>query len=184
MPDFPCPGAASLILRALRKARGLAKTPQVTPRQFPKRPIFELMKVPILFVITALAEIGGCYAAYAVLRMGRHPAWLLGSRAAAWFVRLFADVASRGRGRPGLRSLRRGIYCGFRSLDVACRKVGARPLGHYRGHVMPCGRWRHHVRPAFLRKIVTRLRTSFQWREPRQAGPLTTPAYPGHSRVP
>ena len=35
------------------------------------------MTVPPLFTITALAEIGGCYAAYAVLRMGRHPAWLL-----------------------------------------------------------------------------------------------------------
>lgn len=35
------------------------------------------MKTALLFTITALAEIGGCYAAYAVLRMGRHPVWLL-----------------------------------------------------------------------------------------------------------
>ena len=35
------------------------------------------MKITLLFTLTALAEIGGCYAAYAVLRMGRHPVWLL-----------------------------------------------------------------------------------------------------------
>ena len=35
------------------------------------------MKITLLFAITALEEIGGCYAAYAVLRLGRHPAWLL-----------------------------------------------------------------------------------------------------------
>lgn len=45
------------------------------------------MKVPILFAITALAEIGGCYAAYAVLRLGRHPAWFL---AAVLLLGLFA----------------------------------------------------------------------------------------------
>jgi hypothetical protein len=37
MPYFPWPEAASLILRELRKARDSAKTPQVTPRRFPKR---------------------------------------------------------------------------------------------------------------------------------------------------
>lgn len=45
------------------------------------------MRVPILFAVTALAEIVGCYAAYAVLRLGRHPAWLL---AAVLLLGLFA----------------------------------------------------------------------------------------------
>jgi hypothetical protein len=37
MPDFPWPEAASLVIKELRKARDPAKTPQVTPRRFPKR---------------------------------------------------------------------------------------------------------------------------------------------------
>lgn len=45
------------------------------------------MRVAILFAFTALAEIVGCYAAYAVLRLGRHPAWLL---AAVLLLGLFA----------------------------------------------------------------------------------------------
>lgn len=45
------------------------------------------MRVPILFALTALAEIAGCYAAYAVVRLGRHPAWLL---AAMLLLCLFA----------------------------------------------------------------------------------------------
>lgn len=35
------------------------------------------MKIFALFIFTALAEIGGCYAMYAVLRQAKHPAWLL-----------------------------------------------------------------------------------------------------------
>ncbi len=45
------------------------------------------MKITLVFTLTAMAEIGGCYAAYGVLRMGRHPVWLL---AAVLLLGLFA----------------------------------------------------------------------------------------------
>ena len=35
------------------------------------------MKTFLLFAVTAIAEIVGCFAAYAVLRQGKHVSWLL-----------------------------------------------------------------------------------------------------------
>ena len=53
-----------------------------------------------IFPLAALAEIGGCFAAWAVLRNGAHPAWLAASAAAlaafAWLLTLAPpDVAGR-----------------------------------------------------------------------------------------
>ncbi len=45
------------------------------------------MKIFLLFLLTAIAEIVGCYAAYAVLRLGRTSAWFA---VAAVFLALFA----------------------------------------------------------------------------------------------
>jgi small multidrug resistance family-3 protein len=51
-----------------------------------------------LFTVTAVAEIAGCYAAYAVLRLGRHPIWLLAAVAAllvfAWLLTLHPIVGA------------------------------------------------------------------------------------------
>lgn len=50
------------------------------------------MKTFMLFGLTAVAEIGGCYAAYLVLRQGKHPLWLIAATAAlalfAWLLTL------------------------------------------------------------------------------------------------
>ena len=35
-----------------------------------------LIKTTTLFILTAMSEIAGCYAFYAVVRQGRHPGWL------------------------------------------------------------------------------------------------------------
>lgn len=58
------------------------------------------MKTTALFTLTALAEIGGCYAAYAVLRLGRHPAWLMpGVALLALFAWLLTLHPAEGAGR-------------------------------------------------------------------------------------
>jgi small multidrug resistance family-3 protein len=57
------------------------------------------MKTFILFFITALAEISGCFAPYAVLRQGRHPLWLLaGAAALALFAWLLTLHTAEGAG--------------------------------------------------------------------------------------
>jgi small multidrug resistance family-3 protein len=52
-----------------------------------------------LFVVTALAEIGGCYAAYQVVRAGKSPLWLLAGAlslaAFAWLLTLHPTAAGR-----------------------------------------------------------------------------------------
>ena len=58
------------------------------------------MKTFALFAITALAEIGGCYAAYAVLRQGKPALWLLlGIAALALFSWLLTLHPTEGAGR-------------------------------------------------------------------------------------
>jgi small multidrug resistance family-3 protein len=51
-----------------------------------------------VFPLAALAEIGGCFAAWAVLRGGAHPAWLLAGAAAlglfAWLLTLTPGEAA------------------------------------------------------------------------------------------
>lgn len=54
----------------------------------------------VLFPMAALAEIAGCYAAWAVLRQGAHPAWLAAGLGAlglfAWLLTLVpTDAAGR-----------------------------------------------------------------------------------------
>jgi small multidrug resistance family-3 protein len=69
------------------------------------------MKTFILFFITALAEISGCFAAYAVLRLGRHPLWLLpGAAALALFAWLLTLHPTEGAGR---------IYAAYGGVYIA-----------------------------------------------------------------
>jgi small multidrug resistance family-3 protein len=58
------------------------------------------LSASIVFPLAALAEIGGCFAAWAVLRQGAHPAWLavglLALAGFAWLLTLApADTAGR-----------------------------------------------------------------------------------------
>ena len=54
----------------------------------------------VLFFITALAEIGGCFATYAVLRQGKPAFWLLlGASALALFAWLLTLHPTEGAGR-------------------------------------------------------------------------------------
>ncbi len=69
------------------------------------------MKTFILFFITALAEISGCFAAYAVLRLGRPPLWLLpGAAALALFALLLTLHPTEGAGR---------IYAAYGGVYIA-----------------------------------------------------------------
>ena len=69
------------------------------------------MKTFILFFITALAEISGCFAAYAVLRQGRHPLWLLlGAVTLALFAWLLTLHPAEGAGR---------IYAAYGGVYIA-----------------------------------------------------------------
>ncbi|MDP1592577.1 MAG: hypothetical protein Q8M07_32740 [Prosthecobacter sp.] len=57
------------------------------------------MKTFLLFALTAVAEIVGCYAAYAVLRQGKPMWWLLpGAAFLALFAWLLTLHPHRGRG--------------------------------------------------------------------------------------
>lgn len=69
------------------------------------------MKTFILLFITSLAEISGCFATYAVLRHGRHPAWLLaGVAALALFAWLLTLHPTEGAGR---------IYAAYGGVYIA-----------------------------------------------------------------
>ncbi|GLK54137.1 small multidrug resistance family-3 protein [Methylopila capsulata] len=55
---------------------------------------------PVIYVAAALAEIAGCFAFWAVLRLGATPAWLAAGAASlvlfAWLLTL-VDAAAAGR---------------------------------------------------------------------------------------
>jgi small multidrug resistance family-3 protein len=58
------------------------------------------MKTLLLFALTAVAEIGGCFAAYAVLRQGKSSLWLLpGSASLILFAWLLTLHPTEGAGR-------------------------------------------------------------------------------------
>lgn len=58
------------------------------------------MRLFLLFTLTAFAEIGGCYAAYLVLRQGRHVGWLAVAAASlALFAWLLTLHPTDGAGR-------------------------------------------------------------------------------------
>ena len=58
------------------------------------------MKTFLLFTLTALAEIGGCFAAYSVLRLHKHPLWLFpGAGALVLFAWLLTLHPVEGAGR-------------------------------------------------------------------------------------
>lgn len=58
------------------------------------------MKTFLLFAFTALAEIGGCFAVFSVLRQGRDQLWLLaGAGALALFAWLLTLHPEEGAGR-------------------------------------------------------------------------------------
>jgi small multidrug resistance family-3 protein len=76
------------------------------------------MKSFALFALTAFAEIGGCYAAYAVLRLGRHPTWLLaGGASMALFAWLLTLHPVEGAGR---------IYAAYGGVYIAASLVWLR----------------------------------------------------------
>lgn len=58
------------------------------------------MKQALIFIIAAMAEIGGCFAFWAWLRLDRSPLWLIPGMAAlalfAW-VLTFSESAAAGR---------------------------------------------------------------------------------------
>ncbi len=69
------------------------------------------MKTFILFFITALAEISGCFAAYAVLRQERNPLWLMiGLAALSLFAWLLTLHPAEGAGR---------IYAAYGGVYIA-----------------------------------------------------------------
>lgn len=59
----------------------------------------ELLRVGVLFAVTALAEIVGCYLPWLVLRQGRSALWLLPAAASlalfAWLLTLHPTAAGR-----------------------------------------------------------------------------------------
>ena len=58
------------------------------------------MKSMIVYVLAALAEIGGCFAVWAWLRLDRHPIWLVpGAVALMLFAYLLTRVDSLAAGR-------------------------------------------------------------------------------------
>ncbi|WP_375462625.1 YnfA family protein [uncultured Methylobacterium sp.] len=58
------------------------------------------MSTILLYVAAALAEIAGCFSAWAWLRLGRSPLWLVpGSLALALFAVLLTRVGSGAAGR-------------------------------------------------------------------------------------
>lgn len=58
------------------------------------------MSAALVFPLAALAEIGGCFAVWAVVRQGAHPAWLaLGGAALALFAWLLTLAPSDAAGR-------------------------------------------------------------------------------------
>ncbi len=76
------------------------------------------MKSFALFAVTAFAEIGGYYAAYAVLRLGRHPLWLLaGAVSMALFAWLLTLHPAEGAGR---------VYAAYGGVYIAASLVWLR----------------------------------------------------------
>ncbi|HVI50331.1 MAG TPA: YnfA family protein [Candidatus Sulfotelmatobacter sp.] len=77
------------------------------------------------YVLAALAEIGGCFAFWSWLRLGKSPLWLLPGMASlalfAWILtRIDADFAGRAYAAYG------GIYI-LTSLGWLCAIEGSRP---------------------------------------------------------
>lgn len=90
--------------------------------------VVEVAKSVGLFVLTALAEIVGCYMAWLVVKLGR-PLWLLIPAAAmlalfAWLLTL-SPACSRAR----VRRLRWRLCGGGGWLDLAGGRNAARSLG-------------------------------------------------------
>lgn len=58
------------------------------------------MPVPVLYILAALAEIAGCFAFWACLRLGRTPLWLVpGTVSLALFAWLLAHSPADQAGR-------------------------------------------------------------------------------------
>lgn len=80
---------------------------------------------PILYIAAALAEIGGCYAFWAWLRLGKSPLWLApGMAALALFAWLLTQVDSTAAGRSF--AAYGGVYI-FASLSWMWLVEGVRP---------------------------------------------------------
>lgn len=77
------------------------------------------MKTFLLFAITALAEIVGCFAAYAVLRQGKHVSWLFpGALSLALFAWLLTLHPTEGAGR--IYAAYGGVYIAASLLWLWC----------------------------------------------------------------
>lgn len=100
----------------------------------------------------ALAEIAGCFAFWAWLRLGKSPLWLVpGIGSLALFAYLLtlapADAAGLAYAAYG------GIYIVASILWLWIAEGGAaRPVGHRRRRHLPCRRGAHLVRTARLRR--------------------------------
>ena len=77
-----------------------------------------------LFTLTAAAEIGGCYAVYAWLRLGRSAGWLIpGAVSLAIFTWLLTMHPVSGAGR---------IYAAYGGIYIAASLVWLRLVEHQR----------------------------------------------------
>jgi len=87
------------------------------------------MKALLLYLLTALAEILGCYAAFLWLRHNKPPWW---AAIAAVSLAVFAwllTLPSDGQRGAHIRRLRRSVYCGFAFLALAGGETTAGSLG-------------------------------------------------------
>jgi hypothetical protein len=91
------------------------------------------------YVAAALAEIGGCFAFWAWLRLGASVWWLPpGIASLALFAYLLTLVGGRGRWTR-VRRLWRCLHCGVSPVAVGRRGRAARSMGRDRGCRLPRG---------------------------------------------
>lgn len=103
----------------------------------------ELLKVSLLFAITAVAEIVGCYLPWLVLKQGK-PTWLLVPAAVslalfAWLLTLHPTAAGR---EAGARNRQEGVECGPERPLQAAAEVRRLPQEPPPTH----GNWRKQTR--------------------------------------
>ena len=96
----------------------------------------------LLYIGAALAEIAGCFAFWAWLRLGKSVLWLIPG-IASLILRLATDARGQRCGGPRLRRLWWGLY--LRVAAVAVERGGGAPrsLGRGRRRSMPDRRQRH-----------------------------------------
>lgn len=102
----------------------------------------------LIYALAALAEIAGCFAFWAWIRLDRSPLWLLPGICVVGPLCVPAN-SGRERGRwPSVRGLRRHLHCRLDPLALAGRASDAGPVGSHRLDGVPCGRCDHSRWPA------------------------------------